>query len=109
MSPVGAENSQGVDLSTCDREPIHIPGSIQPHGALLAVHEGDYTVFQASANVDAFLGRPVDRVLGRPVGELLGSYADSRLKRAVGLGGVGREPTYVGTVPGTATGGASLN
>lgn len=27
-----------VDLSNCDREPIHIPGSIQPHGALLAFH-----------------------------------------------------------------------
>jgi light-regulated signal transduction histidine kinase (bacteriophytochrome) len=21
-----------ADLNTCDREPIHIPGSIQPHG-----------------------------------------------------------------------------
>lgn len=26
-----------VDLSTCDREPIHIPGMIQPHGVLLAI------------------------------------------------------------------------
>ncbi len=26
-----------VDLTNCDREPIHIPGSVQPHGALLAV------------------------------------------------------------------------
>ena len=25
-----------VSLDNCDREPIHIPGSIQPHGALLA-------------------------------------------------------------------------
>ena len=25
-----------VDLSNCDREPIHIPGLVQPHGALLA-------------------------------------------------------------------------
>ena len=24
-----------ADLTTCDREPIHIPGSIQPHGVLL--------------------------------------------------------------------------
>ena len=29
--------TQTVDLTNCDREPIHIPGSIQPHGALLAV------------------------------------------------------------------------
>lgn len=24
-------------LTECDREPIHIPGSIQPHGALLVL------------------------------------------------------------------------
>ena len=25
-----------LNLENCDREPIHIPGSIQPHGALAA-------------------------------------------------------------------------
>ena len=29
-----------VDLTTCDREPIHIPGSIQPHGYLLVPPAG---------------------------------------------------------------------
>lgn len=28
-----------VDLTNCDREPIHIPGKIQPHGFLIAVDE----------------------------------------------------------------------
>ncbi|MGN6725364.1 MAG: hypothetical protein ACTHLZ_05570, partial [Tepidisphaeraceae bacterium] len=27
-----------IDLTNCDREPIHIPGSIQPHGALLVLN-----------------------------------------------------------------------
>ena len=26
-----------VDLTNCEREPIHIPGAIQPHGLLLAL------------------------------------------------------------------------
>ena len=26
-----------ANLSTCDREPIHVPGAIQPHGLLLAL------------------------------------------------------------------------
>ena len=26
------------DLSQCDAEPIRLPGAIQPHGRLLAVH-----------------------------------------------------------------------
>ncbi|MCC2610177.1 hypothetical protein LKS17_10000 [Rhizobium petrolearium] len=25
-----------IDLGNCDREPIHIPGSIQSHGCLVA-------------------------------------------------------------------------
>lgn len=45
-------------LENCDREPIHIPGSIQPHGALLAV-DATGTVQHASANVASLLGSPV--------------------------------------------------
>jgi chemotaxis family two-component system sensor kinase Cph1 len=33
-----------LDLATCDREPIHIPGAIQPHGVLIAPAPGG-TVF----------------------------------------------------------------
>ena len=28
------------DLTNCEREPIHIPGAIQPHGVLLALEPG---------------------------------------------------------------------
>ena len=28
-------SAEVVDLTNCDREPIHIPGSTQPHGCLL--------------------------------------------------------------------------
>ena len=38
------------DLYTCDREPIHIPGSIQPHGMLLVLDEATLRVTHASAN-----------------------------------------------------------
>jgi light-regulated signal transduction histidine kinase (bacteriophytochrome) len=41
-------------LSNCEREQIHLPGSIQPHGALLVFDGLD--VVQASANAQAFLG-----------------------------------------------------
>ena len=44
-----------ADLSNCEREEIHLAGSIQPHGALLVVSEPDHRVVQASANAAAFL------------------------------------------------------
>ncbi|MEO3471023.1 GAF domain-containing protein [Roseomonas sp. CAU 1739] len=45
-----------ADLSNCEREQIHLAGSIQPHGALLVLREPDLAVVQASANCAAFLG-----------------------------------------------------
>lgn len=48
MSAENLENK--VDLTNCDREPIHIPGSIQPHGFLLALLEPDLTIVQLSVN-----------------------------------------------------------
>lgn len=48
--------SEELDLSECEREPIHIPGSIQPHGALLGIAEPDLDIVLASANASALLG-----------------------------------------------------
>lgn len=51
-------------LTTCDREPIHIPGSIQQHGLLLAVDERDFRILQVSNNTEDVLGTTVDQILG---------------------------------------------
>ena len=48
-----------LNLENCDREPIHIPGSIQPHGALLAFDRLG-RLSHASANVPALLGLPLE-------------------------------------------------
>jgi light-regulated signal transduction histidine kinase (bacteriophytochrome) len=44
-----------ADLSNCERESIHLAGSIQPQGALLVVHAEDLRIVQASDNA-ALLG-----------------------------------------------------
>lgn len=59
----------GADLSNCERELIHLAGSIQPHGALLVLREPELTVLQASRNLEGYLGRGADRLLGKPLGE----------------------------------------
>ncbi|HEY8590219.1 MAG TPA: diguanylate cyclase, partial [Naasia sp.] len=43
-------------LDECVREPIRIPGGIQPFGALLVADAEDLTVLQASAGAGGFLG-----------------------------------------------------
>ena len=59
-----------ADLSNCEREEIHLAGSIQPHGALLVISEPDHVVIQASANAASFLG--LKQVLGKPLADLDG-------------------------------------
>ncbi len=58
-----------ADLSNCEREQIHLAGSIQPHGALLVLSEPDLVVVQASDNAAAFLGLH-ESVLGMPLQRL---------------------------------------
>jgi light-regulated signal transduction histidine kinase (bacteriophytochrome)/CheY-like chemotaxis protein len=51
-------------LTNCDREPIHIPGAILPHGALLVIDANTMTVLQAAGDVTGLLGVPLERLLG---------------------------------------------
>ncbi len=55
MSTSNGDATTQVDLSNCDREPIHIPGSVQPHGALLAF-DGSGRLVAKSQNASEFLG-----------------------------------------------------
>ena len=58
---------EAVDLSNCDREPIHIPGAIQPHGVLLAFARPTRAIVQISENAGDYLGRSPDELLGTPL------------------------------------------
>jgi len=72
-----------VDLSNCDREPIHIPGAIQPHGLLFAFTGSDLQTVSASANVDSIGGMAADSLLGAPLGPLFDEPSQARLVELV--------------------------
>ncbi len=56
-----------VDLSNCDREPIHILGQIQSYGYLLAIHPDTYTIIHASENIADLMNLSATQVLGQPL------------------------------------------
>ena len=64
-----------LDPAICAAEPIHIPGAIQPHGALVAVTADGWLVTHASANLAGFMGVGASAALGHPVQELIGEDA----------------------------------
>ncbi|CAN5659014.1 hypothetical protein BH11ACT6_BH11ACT6_33970 [soil metagenome] len=87
LVPVGTP----IDLDNCAREPIHIPGSVQPRGVLAVVHEPSFEVRQVSANVGDLLGRPIDEVLGRHLSSLIGVEQAARVQQAASTFGDLRE------------------
>ena len=44
-----------VDLSNCDKEPIHLIGRIQPHGLLMVIDRKTFYIEQVSANIAEFV------------------------------------------------------
>lgn len=73
-----------IDLTTCDREPIHRLGLIQPFGALIAVNS-DWIVSRRSANTQELLelGEPLNP--GDPLSTTFASQAIKSLRQRVAL------------------------
>lgn len=59
------------EVSTCEREPVHLLNSIQPFGLLLTVDTHSRRIVQTSRNVREFLGVEPSAVVGRTLDELL--------------------------------------
>lgn len=76
-----AVSTSDLNLDLCAQEPIRIPGSIQPHGALVVVDPGSKRIVQASANAATLLGAARgSTVLGISLAALLGESADRQIE-----------------------------
>jgi chemotaxis family two-component system sensor kinase Cph1 len=59
-----------VDLTNCDKEPIHIPGKIQSHGFLIAVDKNNLSITYLSENTGDFLKEPTKNLLDKQLSVL---------------------------------------
>jgi len=73
-----------LDLDACAQEPIHIPGAIQPHGAMLVIDQSTQEVRQAAGDITRLLGATA--WLGRSLGEVLGDTFAGRVAHATASG-----------------------
>lgn len=83
-----------IDLTNCDREPIHIPGSIQPHGCLLACDHAVRRVEFRSGNAVAMLNLSEDP-LGKRLADVIGSEVTHTLLNALAVSGSEPRPALV--------------
>ncbi|WP_336332586.1 HWE histidine kinase domain-containing protein [Pseudomonas putida] len=71
-----------VNLTNCDREPIQIPGSIQPHGCLLACDASATVILRHSVNAPELLGI-AGELNGQKLHAVLGDEVAHTLRNAL--------------------------
>jgi two-component system, chemotaxis family, sensor kinase Cph1 len=62
-----------IDLTICDHEPIHVPGSIQPHGMMLAAEQEGLIVRHGAGAIEQRLG--ITDWQGQTLSTLIGELA----------------------------------
>ena len=77
----GATTSTAVDVNNCDREPIHIPGAILPHGVLLVLDSDTLEVLQAAGDLPGLLGKSLHDLLGKSADTVLNPAQTARVRR----------------------------
>lgn len=74
------DDSVEISLTECEREPIHIPGTIQPFGVLLTVEPDSLRIHNASENCLGFWGISAQDLIGKSFDELLLSDEAAQLR-----------------------------
>ncbi|MFN3509116.1 MAG: HWE histidine kinase domain-containing protein [Allorhizobium sp.] len=88
------QTATSVDLTNCDREPIHVPGSIQPHGCLLACDPAVTSVRFYSANASEMLGAS-SLMEGTRVADLLGEEVIHDIRNAIAAAPEASRPAVI--------------
>lgn len=91
-----ARSLAGDDLTTCDKEPIHLLGSIQPHGFLLAMREESQDIVYASTNAPVPPAAGGTSLVGTALSDLWPEIAELLTSRFTDPGG--ERARYLGTL-----------
>ncbi len=90
MASQSLTTDPGVDLAGCDREPIHVPGSIQPHGLMLIADARTLAVVAGAGDLEGrlsadWLGGDLPTLLGQDVAGLLAAVTAGPGGTVVGM------------------------
>lgn len=78
-----AGQSGPATLNNCEREAIHVPGAIQPQGALIAFESGAGSVLHSSNNLSDFFTSKLLANMGFPLKDLIGVPAYAAVMEAL--------------------------
>lgn len=95
-------NRDIVNLTNCESEPIHIPGSIQPHGFLLGIKKGDSRIEFCSANSAVYIGVGPETLLGKDISDIFPGEQASRFALYAGEEVIDSAKPFVFSLNGTS-------
>jgi light-regulated signal transduction histidine kinase (bacteriophytochrome) len=79
----------------CDREPVHLPGFVQPHGVLLVLRPDDLVIVQVTENSAPWLGIAPADLLGQPIETVVGRENADSLRTHAAREPLENDPRYV--------------
>jgi two-component system, chemotaxis family, sensor kinase Cph1 len=101
-----------VDLTNCDREAIHIPGSIQAHGFLIGLaltEDRRFHIAVASDNTSQYLHRPIQEILNAEPEQILPSGMEELLRHGLLSEGASTDfARFIGTITLLSTDGSKV-
>jgi len=75
-----------LDLNNCAREPIHVPGTIQPFGVMLAMPAGADRISQISNNTESMFKAGATELVGQKLSVVVGEENGSVIEQALQAG-----------------------
>lgn len=75
-------NRDIVTLTNCEHEPIHIPGSIQPHGFLLAITP-NWIIDFCTENISAFIDVTYQEIIGKEFNTIFGAEVHEKIRNYI--------------------------
>ncbi len=76
-------NRDIVNVTNCEFEPIHIPGSIQPHGFLIGIHSDSWKIDFCSGNISSYLDIDYKQVLNADFKDTFGELQENLIKEYI--------------------------
>jgi len=76
-------NRDIVNLTNCEFEPIHIPGSIQPHGFLVGIDSDSWKIDFCSGNISDYLDIDFKNVLNIAFNSVFGNQQKNQVEEYI--------------------------
>jgi two-component system, chemotaxis family, sensor kinase Cph1 len=83
MKTIPLHLNDRFDLNEYIKEPLHIPGLIQPHGILFVLKKETLEILQVSKNIEVFFNHSAESLIGKQLKDIFSPYHFKKIKQYI--------------------------